>query len=73
MFAVRSLKCIPCFNLIMLLFWGLFSAITFADQRDSEKYYDMVKGNFNSDNTIIEYASFTCPHCATFHLSLIHI
>jgi protein-disulfide isomerase len=28
---------------------------------------DMVAGNPGSKVEIIEYASFTCPHCATFH------
>ena len=28
---------------------------------------DMVIGDENAAITIIEYASFTCPHCATFH------
>jgi len=27
----------------------------------------MVKGNSDAKVTIVEYASFTCPHCATFH------
>ena len=28
---------------------------------------EMVRGKKNAPVTIIEYASFTCPHCATFH------
>ncbi len=28
---------------------------------------DMVMGDANAPITIIEYASFTCPHCASFH------
>ncbi len=28
---------------------------------------DMVIGNSDAPVTIIEYASFTCPHCANFH------
>ena len=27
----------------------------------------MVKGNSDAKVTIVEYASFTCPYCATFH------
>ena len=30
---------------------------------------DMVIGNPHAPVTIIEYASFTCPHCATFHVN----
>lgn len=28
---------------------------------------DMILGDENAPNTIIEYASMTCPHCASFH------
>jgi protein-disulfide isomerase len=28
---------------------------------------DMVLGNADAPVTIVEYASFTCPHCANFH------
>ena len=28
---------------------------------------EMVQGNLDAPIEIIEYASFTCPHCATFH------
>lgn len=28
---------------------------------------DMVMGSDDAPVTVIEYASFTCPHCATFH------
>ena len=28
---------------------------------------DMVLGNADAPITIVEYASFTCPHCAAFH------
>ena len=28
---------------------------------------DMSLGNPDADVTVIEYASFTCPHCASFH------
>ncbi|SMX46381.1 DsbA family protein [Actibacterium lipolyticum] len=28
---------------------------------------DMVLGDADAPVTVIEYASFTCPHCATFH------
>ncbi len=31
---------------------------------------DMVIGNPDSDITLIEYASFTCGHCANFHLNV---
>lgn len=28
---------------------------------------DMFLGNENADVTVVEYASYTCPHCASFH------
>ena len=31
---------------------------------------DMVLGNADAKVTIIEYASFTCPHCASFHTTV---
>ena len=33
----------------------------------SIKLHPMYIGNLEAPVTIIEYASFTCPHCATFH------
>lgn len=34
---------------------------------DTSTIVDMQMGNPDADVTVIEYASFTCPHCATFH------
>lgn len=31
---------------------------------------DVVLGDANAPVTVIEYASFTCPHCASFHLNV---
>ncbi len=43
----------------------------FAQETDAEidtsSVADMVKGDPEAPVTVIEYASFTCPHCATFH------
>ena len=30
---------------------------------------DIVLGDDNAPVTVIEYASFTCPHCASFHIN----
>lgn len=43
----------------------LFS-LSMATAQDSE-IADMVQGNPDAKVEIIEYASFTCPHCASFH------
>jgi protein-disulfide isomerase len=34
---------------------------------DTSGIVDMVSGNPDATVEVIEYASFTCPHCATFH------
>ncbi|MFT7593353.1 MAG: protein-disulfide isomerase [Paracoccaceae bacterium] len=34
---------------------------------DTSTIVDMVQGSEDAPVTIIEYASYTCPHCASFH------
>jgi protein-disulfide isomerase len=38
-----------------------------ASEVDTSTVKDMAIGDANAPITLIEYASFTCPHCATFH------
>lgn len=38
-----------------------------AAEIDTSKVVDMSLGNPDAPVTVIEYASFTCPHCANFH------
>ncbi|WIV50668.1 DsbA family protein [Marivivens sp. LCG002] len=38
-----------------------------ADQDAGVQITDMVLGNPDATVEVIEYASFTCPHCANFH------
>ena len=38
-----------------------------AAAADFDRVPDMVRGNADAAVTVIEYASFTCPHCANFH------
>lgn len=38
-----------------------------ASEADFDRVPDMVRGEADAPVTVIEYASFTCPHCATFH------
>jgi len=40
---------------------------TQASEIDTSGVVDMAIGDVNAPITLIEYASFTCPHCATFH------
>ncbi|UWQ14434.1 DsbA family protein [Aliiroseovarius sp. M344] len=50
---------------------GSVPGISVAEAQDSnadvEFAPDMVLGDENAPLTVIEYASFTCPHCANFH------
>jgi len=38
-----------------------------ASDIDTSMIKDMTLGNPDSTVTVVEYASFTCPHCAAFH------
>lgn len=38
-----------------------------AGDVDTSSIAEMSLGNADAPVTVIEYASFTCPHCATFH------
>jgi protein-disulfide isomerase len=38
-----------------------------ASQIDTSMIQEMTLGNPDATVTVIEYASFTCPHCAAFH------
>ncbi|MCG6883478.1 MAG: DsbA family protein [Silicimonas sp.] len=38
-----------------------------ASEVDTSMIQDMTLGNPDATVTVVEYASFTCPHCAAFH------
>ncbi len=38
-----------------------------SDEVDTAGVAEMTLGNPDADVTVIEYASFTCPHCRNFH------
>lgn len=46
---------------------GAANAQTTSGDVDTSGVIDMVSGNPDAKVQVIEYASFTCPHCATFH------
>ena len=46
---------------------GFASNAAFSENNKENIYLDMIKGNSDAKVAIVEYASFTCPHCATFH------
>ena len=46
--------------------FGAANATT-ADEADTSAITDMVLGSEDAPITMIEYASYTCPHCRSFH------
>ncbi len=46
---------------------GAANAQTSSGDFDTSGISDMVLGNPDAEVTVVEYASFTCPHCAAFH------
>ncbi len=54
-------------TIVLTLFLVIAPGVSIASDSNSDQYIDMVKGNPDADFTIVEYASFTCPHCASFH------
>jgi protein-disulfide isomerase len=53
--------------ILVITILGFASNAVFSENNKENIYLDMVKGNSDAKVTIVEYASFTCPHCATFH------
>lgn len=54
------------FALVAALSFGAANAQNAADI-DTSDVQEMTLGNPDAEVTVIEYASFTCPHCASFH------
>lgn len=59
---------------MMMKLAGLLGALTIAvtlagpvAAQDAPVITDMATGNPEATVTLVEYASFTCPHCANFH------
>ncbi|MBY4894460.1 DsbA family protein [Rhodobacteraceae bacterium N5(2021)] len=48
-----------------------FTAANAQEVTDLPDVAEMSKGNPDSGVTLIEYASFTCPHCRTFHTNVL--
>jgi protein-disulfide isomerase len=45
----------------------LLGTRSFAQEQEAIEVKEMSQGNPDSTVTVMEYASFTCPHCASFH------
>lgn len=48
-----------------------FTAANAQEVTDLPDVIEMSKGNPDSGVTLIEYASFTCPHCRNFHTNVL--
>ena len=46
------------------------SLIAFADEKTETTITEMILGSEDAKIEIVEYASYTCPHCATFHTEI---
>ena len=46
------------------------SLIAFADENAEVTIAEMTLGSEEAEVHIVEYASYTCPHCATFHTEI---
>ena len=67
-------------NFLLNTFFLIFMLSTFIGTSSSAEGNDspqlnvgspMMLGDPDAPVTIVEYASFTCPHCATFHLEVL--
>lgn len=62
------------FKISLVTFAGFLAVVSLANAADKKAdflNYDMVIGDKNAPIEIIEYASTTCPHCATFHSDIL--
>ena len=60
------MKFVDCFKIIVSAALVLFSIELLAENKiiDNKKN---ILGNLNAPNTLVEYASLSCVHCANFH------
>ncbi len=67
MFVAKNLN----LKAILIIVSVLTPVFSFANDMGFDGYHEMIKGDVNSEFTIVEYASFTCPHCASFHKEVV--
>ena len=67
------IKYFPIHRTVIMLFAFLMatamgiSSVTAQEDQSPRVIEEMSIGNLDSSVTFVEYASFTCPHCASFH------
>ena len=65
---IKSAFAASAFAMLAALFLSSQPALAQdASDVDTSDIPEMVLGNPDAEVTVIEYASFTCPHCASFH------
>lgn len=60
-----------CLASMALLLAGLLAVPALAQTAPDPRLQDMVLGQAEAPVTVIEYASLTCPHCASFHAEVL--
>ena len=60
------MKFFDCFKIILSTMLVLFSLELVAENTIIDKKKNIL-GNLNAPNTLVEYASLSCVHCANFH------
>ena len=60
------MKVLDYFKVIVSTALVLFSLELVAESQTNDKKKNIL-GNLNAPNTLIEYASLSCVHCANFH------
>ena len=70
---VMKIKKITLLLYFLLILYNPFFSFSFAESnyQEVDKTESMFIGDKEAPVLIIEYASFTCPHCATFHTEVL--
>lgn len=59
------------FAIFLASLFSFVAGVNAAEQDSGFLNYDMILGDKNAPIEIIEYASTTCPHCASFHKDIL--
>ena len=61
------MRVFDCLKMILVIVFMSFALNLLADNTTKDKK-ENVLGDLNAPNTLIEYASLSCVHCANFHI-----